>query len=254
MGRVTIKRKSTLIDMTAMSDVTVLLLTFFMLTSTFLQKEPVTVVTPSSVSDQAVPANNLVTTLVDTEGHVYLSITGAKSMSSDTVRMKVLHKAVAKYDKLHNTNIAGQITEEMMVKFGALNLFGCKIADLPKFLNLSPTDQDLALKPGDVPFEGIVPGIPIDGSKQFETRPNEYQIWMTAYYDLAKDIPCEVEKSDGSIDKNGNVRDLVRQGKVIAVKADASTAYSVVSVVMDNLRTMKMNKFTLMTSLKQKGN
>ena len=30
-----IKKKSTFIDMTAMSDVTVLLLTFFMLTSTF---------------------------------------------------------------------------------------------------------------------------------------------------------------------------------------------------------------------------
>ncbi|WP_290090695.1 biopolymer transporter ExbD, partial [Duncaniella muris] len=39
MGKVKMKRKSTLIDMTAMSDVTVLLLTFFMLTSTFLQKE-----------------------------------------------------------------------------------------------------------------------------------------------------------------------------------------------------------------------
>ena len=39
MGRVKIARKSTFIDMTAMSDVTVLLLTFFMLTSTFLQKE-----------------------------------------------------------------------------------------------------------------------------------------------------------------------------------------------------------------------
>lgn len=36
-----IKKKSTFIDMTAMSDVTVLLLTFFMLTSTFIQKEPV---------------------------------------------------------------------------------------------------------------------------------------------------------------------------------------------------------------------
>ena len=59
MGRVKIKRKSTLIDMTAMSDVTVLLLTFFMLTSTFLQKEPVTVKTPSSVSQLAVPASNL---------------------------------------------------------------------------------------------------------------------------------------------------------------------------------------------------
>lgn len=52
MGKIKVKRKSTLIDMTAMSDVTVLLLTFFMLTSTFLQKEPTQVVTPPSVSTQ----------------------------------------------------------------------------------------------------------------------------------------------------------------------------------------------------------
>ena len=58
MGKVKIKRKSTLIDMTAMSDVTVLLLTFFMLTSTFLAKEPTTVVTPSSVSEEKVPMEN----------------------------------------------------------------------------------------------------------------------------------------------------------------------------------------------------
>ena len=43
MGRVKIKKKSTFIDMTAMSDVTVLLLTFFMLTSTFVKPEPVKV-------------------------------------------------------------------------------------------------------------------------------------------------------------------------------------------------------------------
>ena len=54
MGRVKIARKSTFIDMTAMSDVTVLLLTFFMLTSTFLQKEPATVITPASVSTEKV--------------------------------------------------------------------------------------------------------------------------------------------------------------------------------------------------------
>ena len=41
MGRAKIKKKSMFIDMTAMSDVTVLLLTFFMLTSTFVKKEPV---------------------------------------------------------------------------------------------------------------------------------------------------------------------------------------------------------------------
>ena len=50
MGRAKIKKKSTFIDMTAMSDVTVLLLTFFMLTSTFVKKEPVQVTTPASVS------------------------------------------------------------------------------------------------------------------------------------------------------------------------------------------------------------
>ena len=50
MGRAKIKKKSTFIDMTAMSDVTVLLLTFFMLTSTFVKKEPVQVTTPGSVS------------------------------------------------------------------------------------------------------------------------------------------------------------------------------------------------------------
>jgi biopolymer transport protein ExbD len=43
MGRAKIKKKDTFIDMTAMSDVTVLLLTFFMLTSTFVKKEPVQV-------------------------------------------------------------------------------------------------------------------------------------------------------------------------------------------------------------------
>ena len=51
MPKIIVKRKSTFIDMTAMSDVTVLLLTFFMLTSTFIQKEPVVVTTPASVSE-----------------------------------------------------------------------------------------------------------------------------------------------------------------------------------------------------------
>ena len=70
--------------MTAMSDVTVLLLTFFMLTSTFLKKEPTVVYTPSSVSEEAIPSSNLVTVLVSAadkkdpnnikgEGKIFLS-------------------------------------------------------------------------------------------------------------------------------------------------------------------------------------
>lgn len=247
MGRVKIKRKSTLIDMTAMSDVTVLLLTFFMLTSTFLQKEPVTVKTPSSVSQMAVPASNLVTVLVDPEEHVFISFTGAESMPSDTVRMKVLEQAVATYNKLHKDKPL-QLTQAQVQAFSSLSMFGCSFANLPAILSMTPQEQDLAMKP-DQP--GNMAGIPIDSRKEFQSNPNEFQIWMQAYQTVAQDIKCDVEKPDGTIDKEGTAFDLLRQGKVIAVKADETTPYSVVHVVMDNLQTMKMNRFTLMTSLKE---
>jgi len=64
MPRVKLKRKSTIIDMTAMSDVTVLLLTFFMLTSTFVQKEPIQVATPASVSEIKIPESNILQILI----------------------------------------------------------------------------------------------------------------------------------------------------------------------------------------------
>ena len=64
MPKVKVKRKSTFIDMTAMSDVTVLLLTFFMLTSTFIQKEPVQVSTPGSVSEIKIPDTNILQILI----------------------------------------------------------------------------------------------------------------------------------------------------------------------------------------------
>ena len=250
MGRVKIKRKSTLIDMTAMSDVTVLLLTFFMLTSTFLQKEPVVVKTPSSISEQAVPANNLVTVLVDQKENVFISITGSKSMSSDTVRMKVLNRAVSKYNKLH-PNEPINLTSEQVASFGKLNMFVCPFKKLPQLLSMPSADQDLAMNPDKPEFIG---SIQIDGRRTFENNPNEFQIWMLAYRDVAAELPAEVEKTDGTVDKEGTVYDLVKQGKVISVKADEATPFSVVRVVMDNLQTLSMNKFSLMTSLKQKEN
>ena len=68
------KKKSTFIDMTAMSDVTVLLLTFFMLTSTFVKKEPVQVTTPASVSEIKIPETNVLQILVDPSGKVFMSL------------------------------------------------------------------------------------------------------------------------------------------------------------------------------------
>ena len=74
MGRAKIKKKDTFIDMTAMSDVTVLLLTFFMLTSTFVKKEPVQVTTPASVSEIKIPETDVLQILVDQEGKIFMSL------------------------------------------------------------------------------------------------------------------------------------------------------------------------------------
>ena len=89
--------------MTAMSDVTVLLLTFFMLTSTFLQKEPITVITPPSVSEEKVPDANLLSVLVSPEGRVFLEVLGSKdsTMKSETVRADLLKNMAAEYNKMH---------------------------------------------------------------------------------------------------------------------------------------------------------
>lgn len=65
MGRFKIKKQDTFIDMTPMSDVMILLLTFFMLTATFVKEEPIKVNTPGSVSEIKIPENNLLTIFVE---------------------------------------------------------------------------------------------------------------------------------------------------------------------------------------------
>lgn len=74
MGRFKVKKQDTFIDMTPMSDVMVLLLTFFMLTATFVKEEPVKVNTPGSVSEVKIPANNLLTIFVEQNGKVFMTM------------------------------------------------------------------------------------------------------------------------------------------------------------------------------------
>lgn len=73
MSKITPKKRDTFIDMTAMSDMTVLLLTFFMLTATFIPLEPVQVITPASVVEIKIPENNVATVIIDPQGRVFLN-------------------------------------------------------------------------------------------------------------------------------------------------------------------------------------
>ena len=230
MGKVKIKRKSTLIDMTAMSDVTVLLLTFFMLTSTFLQKEPTTVITPASVSEEKVPEQNLVTLLITKDSQIFMSIAGDRdsSYSSEKMREEVLLNVVTEYNKKHPNNKINLSQADVNV-FGGTYMFGLPLAQLKSWCEQPADKRDALLDPAKNPKAGI----PIDLGKDVENR-NEFQQWMLALYNTS----------------NPNLAKAIKSGKGIAIKADATTPYSVVQVVMDNLQTLKMNKFTLMTALK----
>lgn len=229
MGKVKIKRKSTFIDMTAMSDVTVLLLTFFMLTSTFLQKEPITVITPSSVSEIKVPTMNLMTVLVSPEGNVFLSLAGDKDSlySSEKMRAELLLNVASEYNKVHSNKI--EFTQAEVDKFSKTNMFGVSIAELKGWLDMSQDKMDEYIDPS----KNKKAGIPIDMNENLD-KPNEFQIWMRAAYNSS----------------DANLQAAMKSGEGIAIKADKSTPYSKIQVVMDNLQTLKMNKFSLMTALK----
>ena len=149
MAKVKVKRKSTFIDMTAMSDVTVLLLTFFMLTSTFIQKEPVTVTTPGSVSEIKIPESDILQILVDPQGKVFMTLDKQED------RVEVLKKVGEEYGIT--------FTPEEINKFRLANSFGVPISQMKAFLALSEDEEDATLKEL---------GIPTDSTD------NQFKVWV----------------------------------------------------------------------------
>ena len=50
--------------------------------------------------------------------------------------------------------------------------------------------------------------------------------------------------------ENSTLADKIKDGTGVAIKADQNTAFDIIHMVMDNLQSIKMNKFTLLTALK----
>ncbi|SHF52208.1 outer membrane transport energization protein ExbD [Bacteroides faecichinchillae] len=196
MGRTQIKKKSTFIDMTAMSDVTVLLLTFFMLTSAFVKKEPVTVNTPASVSEIKIPEKNVLQILIDPEGKVFMSLDKQQDMQA------VLESMGDEYDI--------KFTPEQEKRFIVSSTFGVPIGSMQQYLNLPEEQRDKVLKNQ---------GIPCDSTD------NQFKSWVR-----------------NARAANADLR--------IAIKADASTPYSVIKNVMNSLQDLRENRYNLITTLK----
>lgn len=212
MAKAKVKKQSTFVDMTAMSDVTVLLLTFFMLTSTFIQKEPIQVTTPSSVSEIKIPETNLMTILVDSEGKIFMSLDNQKDMVA-TLR------AVGE-DYGYN------FSPEQINSFQKLTSFGVPIRSMASFLDLPTDKQDEYMKEIESQRVGIpTEDLEVRDGLGIVSSDNEFKRWVSH--------------------ATSNNPDLQ-----IAIKADKFTHYPVVKKVMDDLRDMRKNRYLLITSLK----
>ena len=168
MGRAKIKKKSTFIDMTAMSDVTVLLLTFFMLTSTFVKKEPVQVFTPASVSEIKIPETNILQILVDPQGKIFMSLDKQPDMKA------VLEKMGEEYGV--------DFTPEQEKKFVTASTFGVPMRSMQKFLDLPTEQQDKLLRNE---------GIPCDSTD------NQFKSWVRNARQVNPDLRIAI-KADAS--------------------------------------------------------
>jgi biopolymer transport protein ExbD len=168
MSKVKPKKRSTFIDMTAMSDVTVLLLTFFMSTATFIPKEPVQVMTPGSVSEIKIPDANVMTILVDKGGRVFLFLDRKED------KLAVLESIGKDY------NIT--FTDKQKISFLNQTCIGMPIGKLQKFLDLDSKDQDEALRQ--------IGGIPADSTN------NQFKEWVRNANSANKDLSIAIKADE----------------------------------------------------------
>ncbi len=140
MSKVKVKKQDTFIDMTAMSDVTVLLLTFFMLTATFIPKEPIQVITPQSVSEIKVPEYDVMTILIDPRGKVYMNIDRTETKRETLERMGGLYGL--------------QFTPKQVNSFIAPTTFiGVPMREMRNFLDKPLDEQDELINNFGIPAD-----------------------------------------------------------------------------------------------------
>jgi len=167
MPKVKIPRKSTWVDMTAMTDVAFLLLTFFMLTSNFTKKEPILVSTPSSISEIKIPEVNVMTMLIDPTGRVFFGIDGQEKRRELLSKMAELYKL--------------SLTPEQIKKYTLLDVYGNPLEMLPAYLALPAETRDN-------PQNNL--GIPSDSVN------NQLKSWVKAAREVNPDLRIAIKADE----------------------------------------------------------
>ncbi len=175
MGKVKIKKADVWIDMTPMSDVMVLLLTFFMLTSTFVKNEPVKVNTPGSISEIKVPEKDVLNVLVSNDGKIFMS------MDKTTDVQNTLADVSSQYGL--------QLSKKQVENFLNDPMWGVPMSELNEYLNLPTTQMPQVLKTKGIPTDSV-PG------KEGVEAMSEFQIWVKAAKDVNPDAKIAIKADE----------------------------------------------------------
>jgi biopolymer transport protein ExbD len=223
MGKVKIKKSDIWIDMTPMSDVMTLLLTFFMLTSTFIKNEPVRVNTPGTVIETKVPEADVLTITINPEkgddgkptgeGMVFIGMSNAEDLINV---LKYVQEPIAN-DK------------EMAYAFSSDAQFGVAFKDLKTYLKMSPEQRSKVLTGQDKTI--TKPGIPLR-TDTLSKNESEFQQWVRGAQHLK-------DREDSN----------KRRKIALVIKADHDTPYKVVKQVMDELQEINETHYYLSTQL-----
>ncbi|HAP94274.1 ExbD/TolR family protein [Epilithonimonas hominis] len=144
MARIKPKRHGVALDMTAMCDVTFLLLTFFIMTTQFKKPDVAQIKPPSSISEKLLPDASLMTVSITPDGVFYF-----QPVDNGSEKIQLLDKMGAKYNMT--------FTNPEKAAFAKVEAVSVPMGQLKSFLNL-PAEQQKTYKSKE--------GIPMDSTNK----------------------------------------------------------------------------------------
>jgi biopolymer transport protein ExbD len=176
--------------MTPMVDLFALLLTFFMLTTSFRPQEATLIETPVSISEKQAPDNDIMTVFISKDGKVFFNIDNGKDTSTH-FRAKLLEKMAEQY-KL-------TFTPKELDRFGKLSSFGMPIKDLKAWVN----EDDSKVR------DELQTGVPMDSTD------NQFAWWirMARLTNPAAEVAIKADmETEYTVVKK--IMDLLQENKV----------------------------------------